>query len=554
MNGILARGGHRFAAVGSVAEAWDFIQRNICVDLIFLEQKLDGESGLSLVQNLRADCFLKPIPVVIYTGAGDRETVRQAMALRVQDFLVKPYREDQIYNEVRKALANPWRNQHFEEEKSFCAVMGYTRDALHERLAKLGDALEALVGTLTELAEAGQFGAAVARLEALSAEAEAAGAWVAVELLGELRQRAEGGFGPGFVERLKTLQFAHRLIFAHLNPAAVPEDFVTHEERAAAAESKARAVWFDAPAEDRCPVVNWNQLAGQLDALAGCPMIDSVAAEFQMSATGHPSSLAPLMDLAEMDPGLSAHLLAAANRVRHGDDSPNSEPIENPGICVSFLGEVKLAALASGLLKAEERRMNVAPGDWAGFWMFQVGVGRMARYTCRYLSFQSLESRAYVAGLLHDIGKLLLLHLHPVGFEAMLDYARREQVAATVAEEKFLGCTTRQMGAHFASRHGLPHCYANVMRWVHDPTEATEDAVLVASVALAREMCQKNRVGWCGEFVAPEVRAMTATPAWQVLRQTLFPSFDLDRFEAEAQAECEEIKRELHGDLDTARI
>ena len=75
MKGALARGGHRLATVGTVAEAWDFLRRNVGVDLVFLELKLEGENGLALVENLRGSVFLKLMPVVIYTATADRVAV-----------------------------------------------------------------------------------------------------------------------------------------------------------------------------------------------------------------------------------------------------------------------------------------------------------------------------------------------------------------------------------------------------------------------------------------------------------------------------------------------
>ena len=185
--------------------------------------------------------------------------------------------------------------------------------------------------------------------------------------------------------------------------------------------------------------------------------------------------------------------------------------------------------------------------------MFQVGVARMARYTCRYLELNSLEPRAYAAGLLHDLGKLLLLHLHPFAFQAITAHARREKLPLFAAEKQFLGCTTSDLATHFAAKHGLLPSYANVMRWVDTPAEATEDAVLVASVALARDLCRRNKLGWGTESENAELTSIAETPAWQILREQIFPSFDLEKFEAEAHAECRDIKNELMGDLSSAR-
>ena len=548
MKGILARGGHRLVAVATVAEAWNVIRRNVTVDLVVLELALEGESGLSLLENLRSDALLKVMPVVIYTGSPDRAAVRRAMELKVQNFLIKPYVDHQILTELAKTLGNPWRNQHFEEEKSFCTMMGYTPESLHRELDGLKTALSVARPFFLELAGLQKISGIPERLNELGSLAEAAGAWGVVEVLNAVRSKSELRNWQAFVESVDSLEYVERLIFAHLNPGLVSEDFITAAERNEAEAAKARAHWFNAPSEDRCPVVKWPEITAELDALSGCPVIESVAASFQMSATGHPSSLAPLMDLVEQDPGLSAHLLVAANKGRRMDDL-NDEPIENPRLCVGMLGEIKLAAMAAGIVTAEERMMDVAPCNWAKFWMFQVGVARMARYTCSYLEFNSLESRAYAAGLLHDLGKLLLLHLHPVGLQAVLEYSRREHVLLSVAEQKFLGCTTADMAAHCAGNHGLLPCYANVMRWVADPTQATEDGILVACVALARELCHRNHVGWSSTEAVEESIPIADTAAWQILRERVFPSFDLEKFEAEAHAECRAIKLELHGQM-----
>lgn len=555
MRGVLARGSHRFAAVSTAAEAWGFIQRNVAVDLVFLELKLEGgEGGLGLLQRLRGDTFLKLIPVVIYTGAGDRDSVRQAMQLRVQNFLVKPYRDDYILAEVGKAVANPWRQQHFEEEKSFCAMTGFTPDGLRSALKDVHASLEQISDPLLEQAKAENAPGAITVLEDTAGKAEAAGAWGIVELLNDLKSLVEQSLWPAFGAGLSSLGFAERLLYTHLNPSVVPEDFVSPEEKQKVEEAKARAHWFNAPAENRLPVVEWPQLQIELETLKGCPVIDSVAAAFQMAATGHPSSLAPLMDIAEHDPGLSAQLIVAANQMKKAQNSADHEPVENPRLCVGLLGEIKLAAMASSLVRVDERHMEMPPCSWTNFWMFQVGVARMARYACRYLEFHSLESRAYAAGLLHDLGKILLLRIHPMGFQAIVDYARKQSLPMTAAEKKFLGCTTAEMGAHFAAKHEFPPSYANVMRWADEPEQAPEDLVLVASVSLARDICRQNRVGWSGDPVVGGVRPIAETPGWQVLSQRVFPSFNLHKFEAEAHAECRQLKRELLGQASFSQL
>lgn len=554
MRGILARAKHRFVAVDTALEAWEFIRRNIKVDLVLVELKLKGDNGLTLIQRLKSDCCLNLLPVVVYTGYGDKDSVKKTLALHVQNCLIKPYHDDAIYTEIAKAAVNPWRQQHFEEEKTFCQMMGFTVVALRQMLDSLRTAMEVAKPQFKKWAEIQAAQPALDELASLSAKAEEVGAWGAVACLKELNEKALAGSWSDFDQSLELLDFAGKLIFRHLNPTLTPEDFLTTEELNSENEARTRTMWARAVDQNRCPVVNWPQLQREIEALAGCPVIDSVAASFQMAANGHPTSLNPLMDLVEKDPGLATQMLIASNKLKHHlkeGESANAVAIEDPRMAVGLLGEVKLASQARSLVTVEERMMLAPPfSSWPSFWMFQLGTARLARYTCKYLEMSSLEASAYTAGLLHDLGKLLLIRLHPFALQAIQDYALQNNMRLASAEKLFLGTTTHEMAAHFAEKQGLPKSFANVMRWMDNPEAATEDAELVAVVSLARDLCRHNHVGFCGDTPKDEGVPLEDTPEWRVLRGRVFLSFDLKKFEAQVQNECRQLKRELQGKLD----
>ncbi len=546
MKGILARGNHRFVAVDTGLEAWEFIRRNVKVDLVFVGLEMKRE-GLAFIQRLKGDCFLKLLPVVVYTAQGDREIVKRVLDLKAQNFLIKPYHDEAIFSEITKALVNPWRQQHFEEEKTFCQMMGFTPDSLHKMLEDLRTVLAVARSPLQRWAGMQAIQPACDELAILSTKAEEAGAWGVVECLKILDEKAKGGNWPEFEQSLEPLDFASQLIFRHLNASLVPEDFLSSQEVNAAAEAQTRAVWANAAAENRCPVVNWTQLQHEIDSLSGCPVIDSSVASFQMAANGHPTSLNPLMDLVDKDPGLAAQMLIASSQLKHQGTNATSS-VEDPRMAVGLLGEVRLASQGRALMNVEERMLLAPPlSSWPHYWMFQLGTARIARYTCHYLELSDLESPAYTAGLMHDLGKLLLLRLHPFAFQAIQAHARQHQLPLAAAERLFLGATTHEMAAYFAEKQGLPRRFANVMRWVEAPQQATEDSELVAIVSLARDLCRQNHVGFCGDSPKDKTVPLADTPEWQLLRGSVFPSFDLKKFESQVQAECRQLKRELQG-------
>ena len=547
MRGILQRGHHRLAVVSTADEAWDFIQRVVKVDLVFTELKIGGGGGLALVQRLKADSFLKLLPLVFYTAHGDRVAVKSALELRVQNFLIKPYHDDLIYAEIAKATVNPWRARHFEEEKSFCRLMGFQPADLHKMLEDLRGTLAAQRGPLEHSAGIEADKAVHEQLGGVSAQAEAAGAWGVVEYLASLDELVVQGNWTGFTARLDGLAFAEQIIFRHLHSAEEPAEFLSLTEINAEQSAATRALWFNAHAERRCPVVTVPQLHAAVDALAGCPVVDSAAAAFQMTASGDPTCLGPLMDLVERDPGLAAQVLMVANHLRRQEDD-GSAAIDDPRLAVGLLGELRLVAQARGLVTVPEREMQLsAQFDWPRFWTFQNGVARLARTTCRSMEFHGLEAVAYTAGLLHDLGKLLLFRLHPVGFAAVLEHARLERMPLREAERKFLGCTTNELAVHFAEKRGLPRPYVNVMRWIDAPAQATEDIELVAVVSLARDFCRHNHLGSSGDAPLNHLSAIEGSEEWRVLRERVFPGFNLRKFELQAHADCHDAKLSLQG-------
>jgi len=280
-----------------------------------------------------------------------------------------------------------------------------------------------------------------------------------------------------------------------------------------------------------------------IDALPGCPVIDTVAAGFQMAADGSESRLNQVMDLAEQDPGLTAQVLVAANRLKEEEGTV----VEDPRIAVGLLGELHLHSLARAMPIVEERCMYLPPITWPHFWMFQIAVARLAMFTARYLEFRGMAASAYAAGLMHDLGKLLLLRIHPHAFKAMIGYSRRTSASLSLAEERYIGCTTREMADRFAVRVGLPRVCASAIRWVEKPEEATEDEEVVAIVSLARHVCMVHHIGTSGDTPKDSAVPVIETAAWRVLQPRVFPSFSLQKYERDSYAFCVQLRQELMG-------
>lgn len=543
MQGILARGHHRCLVAPTGAEAWKALHDFVSVDVAFVELELQGEKGVDFIGRIREDCFLKQLPIVVYTSVGDHATVRKVLLLKVQNYLIKPYNDEHIFREVTKACTNPWRKLQFEEEKSFCAQMGYNPANLRAMREDLAESLEKSRSFFEGLAESRNPPQVHARIDALTEKGEACGVWGLVEYLATLSDKAKQNDWTYFKRCSEDLAYARELILLHLDPKRVVTGVMSEEEKEAQREAEARALWMHADVDKNGPMIGGEEVLLQAEALPACPAIDSVAAAFQMTADKAAANLNQINDLVAKDPALIAQVLIAANHLEHDEMTV----IDDPRTAVGLLGNLKLTGIAKTIPTIPARHMHVPPISWVQFWMFQMGVARLAQFSARYLEFDSLAGRAHTAGLLHDIGKLILLKLFPFAFPAIVNYAREHKVPLHEAEKKFLGCTTREMAARFAAKQGLPAAYCNVIRWAEHPQQAGDDLELVCVVSLARDICLYNHVGFGGDMVRDIAPSLEETAAWQSLRTRVFPSFNIKKFEYEAHALCSELKQSLAG-------
>ena len=543
MQGLLTRGRHACLVAKTVDEAWRHLRESVVIDLVFVELKLPNNAGMLFLQRVRDECYWQKLPVVIYTSSADANQVRKALSLKAQNYLIKPYNEALIYAEIAKATVNPWRAQHFEEVKSFCAQLGLSPIGLAKLRRDLMTKLDQNAEIFPHWTTSRENATVYEQIDAISAEAEAAGVWAVVDYMKELRTHAEAANWNAFKHSGESLTYASRLIFCQRIPADIPDRLRSDEERVREKEAAERARWMGTDVDLNGPVLTAQAVEKELAALPGCPVIDTVAAAFLMAADSKATSIDPAMERAANDPGLCAQVLIAANKSDEGNDAPT----DDPRAAISRLGVIKLNAIAKALTVVPERHMHVPPLTWPDFWMFQVGVGKIAAFICDYLELSYLKSHAYTAGLMHDLGMLLLVRLHPFSLEPMIAYARMKKKPLREAERKYLGLTTREMGACYADASGLPAVYRDVIRWVETPELATENRKLVAIVSLARHVCLHNRIGCCGDLPTDAGAPIVKTSAWQVIQPELFPSFDLGKFEAQAHACCVELRDELVG-------
>jgi HD-like signal output (HDOD) protein len=94
---------------------------------------------------------------------------------------------------------------------------------------------------------------------------------------------------------------------------------------------------------------------------------------------------------------------------------------------------------------------------------------------------------AAVAGLLHDVGKIVLTSVAPEATAEAVSVARRTRVPVWQAEMQVIGCHHGQVGGALLSAWGLPELVSGAVRFHHEPDLDFENTTnrLASVVALA---------------------------------------------------------------------
>lgn len=116
------------------------------------------------------------------------------------------------------------------------------------------------------------------------------------------------------------------------------------------------------------------------------------------------------------------------------------------------------------------------------FWRHSVATAICAKLLSRHMRVD--KDNAFIAGLLHDIGRLVLVVRYPEQYEAVLEYSEANNCRLLEAERRVLGIEHTQVGRALAEHWKFPATIQNAVSRHHD-TDMKKAEPLVAAVQIA---------------------------------------------------------------------
>lgn len=93
-------GMHEIVEAEDGAAAWELLEDGLRPDLCFCDLRMPRLSGMELLQKVRADSVFAAMPLVLVSSANDEETVRDAQQAGASGYIVKPFRQEQVREQL----------------------------------------------------------------------------------------------------------------------------------------------------------------------------------------------------------------------------------------------------------------------------------------------------------------------------------------------------------------------------------------------------------------------------------------------------------------------
>jgi putative nucleotidyltransferase with HDIG domain len=205
-----------------------------------------------------------------------------------------------------------------------------------------------------------------------------------------------------------------------------------------------------------------------------------------ISLTNEPTAtLADLSELIRRDSVLTVAVLKLANSAAYG----GRHPTQSVHTAISRLGMrgCRQVLAAAGVRWVFQNRAPQVAGACEALLRHALFTGALAVRlgAAGHFGFRGEE---FTAGLLHDIGRVIVCARAPDDFTRADSLSFRESAGILAREREVLGIDHCEIGARFAEVNSLPRSVANAIRNHHTPAGEKDFQLLVALTTAADEL------------------------------------------------------------------
>ena len=209
------------------------------------------------------------------------------------------------------------------------------------------------------------------------------------------------------------------------------------------------------------------------------------------------------------DTAMAARLLRIGNSALYNFPSK----IETVSHAITIIGTTQLRdlVLACSVIKMFD---NI-PEELVSmelFWRHSIAVGVAARIIATTRRENNVE-RFFVAGLLHDIGRLIMFTETANQMQHVVNHAQEEQLLLFKAEKELMGFDHAKLGGLLLTAWQLPDRLVDAVQYHHNPARSKTHPIEAGILHIADIIVNALQLGTTGEHFVPPLN----NSAWEQL-------------------------------------
>ena len=268
-----------------------------------------------------------------------------------------------------------------------------------------------------------------------------------------------------------------------------------------------------------------NKIVTSIDALPSLPLL---YAEIMNEVSSNAGTLAHVGEIVSKDISMTLKLLQLVNSAFFGLRTH----VESPAQAVSLLGLDVIRGLVLTTKVFFEFDQHKLPLNINSLFEHSKLVGVLAKkIAVAELLDRKSSDHALMAGMLHDIGKLILAGSLTHEYKQIQEISKQKSIPLWQAEQQQLGCTHGEIGAYLLGLWGFPNSIVEAVAFHHHPQQAAgEEFTPLTAVHIANVILQSGDQGTnnipLDNIYIERLGLREHIPDWLYLRDELLKKVD----------------------------
>lgn len=226
------------------------------------------------------------------------------------------------------------------------------------------------------------------------------------------------------------------------------------------------------------------------------PSLSPVVHKINEVANNVKSSAQDLTDLIQLDPVLTAKVTRMVNSAYFG--LPQEVKSLKQAVVLLGINTIKNVAISSAFLgRSYLKGSDVLDGE--DFWKHSLGVAVASKMIARRLGVEEKFIEEYfIAGLIHDIGKILMNNSFPDDMRKILEISAAKNTPITDIEKNVLGLSHEEIGIAIGKKWKFENNLLYAVGRHHQPALQGNSAIFSMVVAVADTFVKILKVGFSG--------------------------------------------------------